>query len=437
VPLLQRAIAIDPNFATAHAFLGRVYGDIGESVLSAESARKAYQLRDRASDPERFFITLSYHLQVTGDLEKAQETGELWTQTYPRDIIAHGLLSGWVYQEAGKYEEAIAEASKAIQLDPDLTYGYINLAYGYVFLNRLGQAEVTLRRASERTLEIPELLILRFELAFLKGDEAAMEREAARGQAEVGAEDWTANDQAFVLAYSGHLQQSRVMSHRAVELAQQARQAGRAAMYEAGAALREALFGNAAAASRNAIAALNVSKARDVEYGAALALALCGDSSRTQALANDLERRFPEDTFVRFTYVPVLHALLALSYGDPRKAIELLQTAAPYELGTPVSTQFGFYGALYPVYVRGEAYRAAHRSAEAAAEFQKILDHRGIVVADPIGALARLQLGRVLALTRDKAKAKTAYRDFLTLWKNADSDIPILAQARTEYATLQ
>ena len=185
------------------------------------------------------------------------------------------------------------------------------------------------------------------------------------------------------------------------------------------------------------MAALELSKDREVEYGAAFALALSGDSSRSQTLANDLESRFPEDTSVRFSYLPALRALLALNHGEPAKAIELLQIAVPYELGAPRSSHTWYFGALYPVYVRGEAYLAARQGAEAAAEFQKILDHRGIVVSDPIGALAHLQLGRAFALSGDKAKAKAAYQDFLTLWKDADPDIPILKQAKAEYAKLQ
>ena len=264
-----------------------------------------------------------------------------------------------------------------------------------------------------------------------------MEREVGLAQGKSGAEDWISDHEAFVLAYSGRLQQARRMSRRAADLAQQAGQRERAALYEAGAALWEAFFGNAPEARRSATAALELSKDREVEYGAAFALALSGDSSRSQTLANDLERRFPEDTSVRFSYLPALRALLALNHGEPAKAIELLQIAVPYELGAPRSSIHGFFGALYPIYVRGEAYLAAHQGAEAAAEFQKILDHRGIVVSDPIGALAHLQLGRAFALSGDKTKAKAAYQDFLTLWKDADPDIPILKQAKAEYAKLQ
>jgi serine/threonine protein kinase/tetratricopeptide (TPR) repeat protein len=434
LPLFRRAIEIDPGFAMAHAWLGRLYGE-GESALAAQSISKAYQLRDRASDAEKFYITAAYDVQVTGNLEKAQQTGEVWAQTYPRDKESHGFLAGIVYQELGKYEKSIEEAKIALGLDPDFSVGHVNQIWSYLYLDRLEEAGNALQRASERKREIPDLFILRYDIAFLKGDQAGMERAAALGQGKPGVEDWILDDEAFVLAYSGHLQQATRKSRRAVDLAQRAAHRERAAMYKTGAAVWEAFFGDAPEARRSAMAALEVSKGRDVEYGAAFALALSGDSSRPQALTNDLERRFPEDTEVRFIYVPTLRAVLALNNGEPRNAIELLKTAVPYELAVPGSW-FGFFGALYPVYVRGLAYLAAHQGAEAAAEFQKILDHRGIVGSDPIGALAHLQLGRALAISPDKAKAKAAYQDFLTLWKDADLDIPILKQAKAEYDRL-
>jgi len=280
-------------------------------------------------------------------------------------------------------------------------------------------------------------LIQRYDIAFLKGDNAGMEREAALAQKTFGAEAWITDHQAFVLAYSGHLQQAKKMSRRAAGLAQQSARQETAALYETPAALWEAFFGNAPEASRRAIAALNLSKELYVEYGAAFALALAGESSRSQILATDMERRFGQDTGVRFSYIPALRARLALNHGESSKAIELLQIAVPYELGTPRSAIHGNFGALYPIYVRGEAYLASHQGAEAAAEFQKILDHRGIVISDPIGALAHLQLGRAFAMSGDKTKAETAYQDFLSLWKDADPDVPIFKQAKAEYAKLR
>jgi tetratricopeptide (TPR) repeat protein len=437
LPLFKRAIEIDPQFAMAHAWVGRMYGDIDESDLSAESTGRAWQLRDRASDREKFWITAAFYTQVTENLEKAQQTCEVWAQTYPRDASPHDMLSGIIYPVIGKYEQAVEEAKKAIELDPDLAISYYLLASNYESLDRLGEAENTLQRASDRKLQIPDFLILRYDIAFLRDHKAEMEREAALGEGKSGVEVWIANKEAFALAYSGHLQEARRMSRRAVELAQQSGQRERAALWEIGAAVREAFFGNAPEARRSTIAALALSKDREVEYGAAIALAVSGDSSQSQTLAKDLERRFLEDASVRFSYMPVLRALLAVKRREPAMAVELLQVAVPHELGAPRSSIHGFFGALYPVFVRGEAFLAAHQGAEAVAEYQKILDHRGIVVSDPVGALVHLELGRAYALSSDKAKARAAYQQFLAFWKDADPDIPILKHAKAEYAKLQ
>ncbi len=426
VPLFKRAIEIDPEFAMAHAALGIVYGFIGESALSAESNSKAYQLRDRAGDAEKFFIAATYDMQVTGNLERAQQTCEAWTQTYPREIGPHGFLASAIYPVFGAYEKAIEHA-----------IGYYQLAFNLTYLDRVTEASDTLQRAADRKLDIPPFLVQRYDIAFLRGDKARMEREAALAVGNPEVEDWISDRQGFALAYGGHLQQATRIARRAVDLAEKVTHRESAALYEAGSAIWEALFGNAPEAGRGAAAALELSTSRDVEYGAAFALGLSGDSSRAQTLANDLEKRFPEDTSVRSTYVPTIRALLALNEGEPSKVIELLHATAPYELGTPLCSALGFFGILYPVYVRGEAFLAAHKGAEAAAEFQKILDHRGIVISDPIGALAHVQLGRAFALSGDQSKAKAAYQDFLTLWKDADPDIPILRQAKAEYAKLQ
>jgi hypothetical protein len=283
---------------------------------------------------------------------------------------------------------------------------------------------------------MPAMLFLRYYISFLKGDKTGMEWAVARAQGRP-AEDAISGSEALVLARSGQLHLARRMSRRAVDLAQQAGLRGSAANYETEVAIWEAFFGNAPEARRSAMAALELSNGRDVEYGVAFALALAGDSSRPEALANDLERRFPEDTSVKYTYLPTLRALFALNRRDSANAIELLQVAVPYELAMPGIAFVGFFGGLYPAYVRGEAFLAGRQGAAAAAEFQKILDHRGIVVADPVGALARLQIGRAFAMSGDKSKAKTAYQDFLTLWEDADPGVPILKQAKAEYAKLR
>ena len=436
VPLFQRAIEIDPKFAMAYAYLGRVYGDLGESVLSAESTRQAYQLRDRASDAERFFIAATYEVQVTGNLEKARETCELWAQTYPRDADARTMLSAFVHQPLGNFEKSVQEAEKAIEIDPDFFPGYFNLAETYVLMNRLTDAEHTLQRALERKLETPFFLIELYQVAFLKADQAEQEKVAALGRAKPGVAEWIADQESLSLAYSGHLQEARNMSRHAADLVRQSGRRESAALFYAGAALREAVFGCLYDARRTAGAALGLSEGRDVKYGAALALALAGASSEAQKLANELERQFAEDTEVRFVYLPEIRAVLALGQNQPSKAIELLRIAVPYELGAPLSSTFGFFGSLYPVYLRGMAYLGAQHGAEAAAEFQKILDHRGVVINDPIGALAHLQLGRAFALSGDYRKAQTAFGEFFDLWQGADPDIPILRQARLEYRTL-
>ena len=439
VPFFSRAIEIDPNFASAYAALGRMYGDIGESVLSAKNTNKAYQLRDHASDQERFFISLTYELQVTGDLEKAQQTCDLWVRAYPRASLPHGLLAGGIYPSIGKREEAVEEAKIALSIDPDFSIGYSLLANGYLALERTAEAEKTLQRASGRKLDIPDFYVQRYIIAFLKDDKTGMEREAALPREKPGVDDWMSNAEAFVSAYSGHLEEARKMSRRAADLARKGERRDTEALYEADAAMREALLGNALTARLRAGDAVELSKSRDVEYGSAFALALSGDSSRSQGLTEDLSRRFPEDTIVRFTYVPTIRALVALNHNQPSKAVDLLQTAISYEGGTPIEGGSEFLlggGSLYPAYVRGLAYLASHHGAEAAAEFQKILNHRGIVISDPIGALAHLQLGRAYALARDNTTARSAYQDFLTLWKDADPDIPIFKQAKAEYAQL-
>ena len=429
IPLFKKAIEIDPKFAMAYAWLGRMYGDIGESTLSAENTSKAYELRDRANDKEKLIISASYDMQVTGNLEKARQTCEWWVQAYPRAVEPHGFLAGIIYPALGDYDKSIEEAQTSVRLNPDFPIGYAILASSYMALDRLSEAENTHRQALNRKLEIPDFFYQRYALEFLKGDKAGMEREVTQAREKLGVEDPLARFESLALAYSGHLEEATRILRRDVDVARQAGRQEMASEFETDGAIREALFGNAAIAREEAIAALKLSKSRDVQYGVALALAFSGDSFRSQTLTDDLSRRFPEDTTVRFTAVPTLRAVLALKHNQSAKSIEWLQTALPYELGAAAS--------LYPAFIRGEAYLAEGQSKKAAAEFQKILDHRGIVISDPIGAVAHLQIGRAYVMQGDTAKAKAAYQDFLTLWKDADPDIPIYKQAKTEYAKLE
>jgi len=417
-----------------------LYSTIGESVLSAASATKAWQLRDRASDREKFFIDFSYDRHVTGNLEKAYQTLEVWLQTYPQQgeqPNANGLLGGLSTHGTGRFERAIEASKKEIANEPDFYPGYSGLALSYYFLDRFPEAESTLQQASERNVENPAFLVVRYTLAVLKGDKDQMDRVMALARGKHGAEHTMAHAEALALARSGRLQAARRSSNRAVDLALQEGKYEVAASYQAARAVWEAFCGNAADGKRTSMAALELSKGRDVEYAGALALALSGDTSRSQLLADDLEKRFPQDTFAKFTYVPVLRALLALERGKPAEAVERLHTAVRYELAVNGLNFSHFYlGGLHSAYVRGEALVAVHRYADATAEFQKILDHRGIVGADPIGALAHLQLGRVFALSGDKSKAKAGYQVFFGLWKDADPDITILRSAKAEYKRL-
>jgi len=437
VPFFEHAVEIDPQFAAAYASLGLMYGSMGETEVGSENTRRAYELRGRASDKERFFITAYYDGRATGNQKKAQQTCEAWAQAYPREWTPHSFLAGFIYPVLGEYEKAAEEAQKATELAPDFGVGYALLGINSLSLDRLGEAEDAGRRAVERKIETPDLALLRYDTAFLKGDSGGMQREVAAVRGKSGVEELISGHQAFALAYTGHLQEATKMLHRASDLAQQAAHREEAAVFETRTALWEAFYGNTPAAKPAAMAALGLAKNREVQYGAALALAIAGDSAQAQTLTNDLESSFPEDTSVKFNYLPTVRAFLALNHGDPAKAIELLQVAVPYELGQPRSAQTGFFGALYPIYARGQAYLAAGQGTEAAREFRKILDHPGIMVGDPIGVLAHLQLGRAYAMQGDTTKAKTAYQAFLTLWKDADPDIPVLKQGKAEYARLQ
>jgi hypothetical protein len=436
LPFFKRAVEIDPKFAMGYAALGLFYGTTGESNLATENIRKAYELRDRANDREKFFITAYYDGRGTGNQEKAQQTCEAWAQSYPREVAPHYFLTGFIYPVLGRYERAVDEGRNGVELAPDAYVGYYLLAYNFIYLDRLAEAEDLLRRTSERKMETPSLSYLRFDVAFLNGDSAGMQREVAAAQGKPGTEDWISDRQAFALAYSGHLREARTWSHRASDLAQQAGHRERAALFETRAALWEVFFGNAAMAKLTAKDALDLAKNREDRYVAALVLAMSGEASQAQSLANDLERDFPEDTSVRFNYLPSVYASLALEHGDPAKAIELLQVNVPYDLSSPRSATFAYFGALYPIYLRGQAYLALNRGAEAAREFQKIVDRRGIVIGDAFGVLAHLGMARAYTTQGDAAKAKAAYQDFLTLWQDADPDIPILIAAKAEYAKL-
>jgi eukaryotic-like serine/threonine-protein kinase len=434
VPLFQRAISLDPNFAMAYGALAASYSDLGENDLAAKNIRKAYELRERVTDLEKFYIETEYYDTVTGELEKSLQLCELWKQTYPRDYSPH-FAAGNDYELLGRYEDGLVEAREALRLNNGDGMTNAFLAYAYLTVGQLEQALTTIQETQAKKLDSPSLHVLLYWLAFMRNDSEAMGREVAWAAGKPGVEDVMIADEANTAAYHGQLSKARELSRRAIESAERADVKETAAGYEADAALREALFGNAGRVGKWAAAAVAGSADRIVQFVAILALAIEGDTARAQALATDLEKRFPRDTIVKFSYLPTIRAQFALSRNNPSQAVEALQSAAPYELGAIGAGGFGT--ALYPVYVRGEAYLAAGRGSEAAAEFQKILGHPSIVENEPIGPLARLGLARAYAMQSDTSKARSEYQDFLALWKDADPDIPILKEAKAEYAKLQ
>ena len=436
IPFYKRAIELDPDFALAYLWLGIHFTVIGESAVAAGYTRRAYELRDRTSEAERYFISEVFHKEVTGDIEQAEQSGKLWIQAYPRSEMPHVYLSGAIYPISGQYEKAVEEAREAIRLRPDMPYPYAFLMRGYMALDRLDDAKAAHGQALERKLDSPLYRIALYKIAFLLHDAPGMAQQVA-SSASRQEEDVLLGLEADTAGYSGRLEEAREFTRRARDSAQRAQKNEASATYSALSGLREALFGNEEEARRRAADAMAHSSGRDVQYGAALAFAYAGEEKRARMLTDDLGKRFPEDTLVQFNFLPAIRARLAIGRGKASEAVENLRAAAPYELGQ--TRAFGAYGwtALYPVFVRGDAYLAGHQGKEAAAEFQKILNHRGIVVNEPIGALAHLGVARAFAMQGDTAKAKAAYSDFLTLWKEADSDIPILKQAKAEYAKLQ
>jgi tetratricopeptide (TPR) repeat protein len=427
VRLLQRAVSQDPNFAMAYATLADFDDRMAEPSPSAQSARKAYELRERTSEFEKLAISLFYAQFVTGNLEEARAACELWVQTYPH-LDAPRTALGIVYLYLGEYDMALPAVREALRLNPGSGTLYGILVLIYLNLNRLDEAKATAEQAHARNLDAPNVHLNLYHVDFLRHDSAGMEREAARLMGS-GYERYILSQESDTAGYSGEFASARELTRRAIDSAQRADQAETEGGDRAHGAMREAWVGNMALAKQDAQAAIALSTGKRVEADSAVALALAGNSTQAERLAGDLSKQFPEDTIVQFEYLPMIRAAIALRSSDGGKAVEALAAAAPYELG--------FDAGLYPAYLRCEAYLAAKQGAAAGAEFQKILDHPGVVVNDPIGALAHLGLGRAYTLAGDSTKAKTAYQDFFALWKNADPDIPVLEQAKAEYAKLK
>jgi eukaryotic-like serine/threonine-protein kinase len=431
IPFLKRAIELDPNFPLAYAALAISYGNLGQRSLALECATKAYQLRDRVSERERLRITSNY-FAAAGEMEKAAQTYELWEANYPRDFIPHGNVAV-LYVFMGQYDKAIAEFKEGLRLAPDAVFGYSNLGQAYISLNRLDEAKATLDEAFARKMDAGALRQALYQLAFLRGDLGLMEQQVTWSAGKPGDEDVLLSMQSDTEAYYGHLAKARDLSRRAVDSAVRGDSKETAALWQVNAALREAELGNTASARQGISVALALSPGQEVKMVAALTLARIGETPRAQALAAELKKNHPTNTMLKLYWLPTINAASELPRANFSQAIVDLEAASPYELGQ--AGTFIYY--QYPAYVRGQAYLLAHNGPAAAAEFQKLLDHRGIVLNFVTGSLARLQLGRAYAMAGDTAKAKVAYQDFFNIFKDADPEIPILQQAKAEYAKLQ
>ncbi len=431
IPFMKHALELDPNFAAAYAGLGVQYGNLGQASLAAENIKKAYALRDRVSEHEKYRISALYYDGVTGELEQAIQVYELWAKSYPQDFVPIANL-GADYSNLGQYEKAAAETQEALRLEPNAVSGYGNLAVDYLALNRLDDARKAIKQAEERKLDGDFLHWTIYQLAFVEGDTAEMARQLAWAAGKPGSEDLLLSFQSDSEAYYGRLVKARDFSRRAVDSAVRDDSKETGALWQVNAALREAEFGNTAAAKQGVGAALALAPGRDVRMLAALTLARIGEGARAKVIVEELEKSYPSFTVLKVYWLPTLKAALELDANNPTQAVMFLEAAAPYELGGPPP----LIGTMYPVYIRGEAQLQAHNGAAAASEFQKFLDHRGVSIDFPLGALAHLGLARAYALQGDGAKARAAYNDFFTLWKDADSDIPILQQAKAEYEKL-
>jgi serine/threonine protein kinase/tetratricopeptide (TPR) repeat protein len=432
IPFYKRAIELDPNFAVAYGSLGLTYGNLQQPSLAAENIRKAYDLRARVSEREKYRIEALYYSYVTGELEQASQVYELWNKSYPLDAIPPGNL-GYIYTELGQYEKALAKTEESQRLEPDVV-GYFNLMGVRLALNQPDEAQKALDQARAAKFEGEVLHWGMYLLAFFRGDSAEMRRQVEWAAGKPGSEDLLLDTQSNTEAYFGRLAKARDYSRRAVDTAVRSDSKETGAFRQVSSALREAEFGNLTEAKQGVVKALSLSPGRDVKLLSALTLARAGEAARARAIADELEKAQPTDTMLKIYWLPAIRAAAELSAHNSSQALIDLEATNPYELGQPPQFQ---WGTLYPAYLRGEAQLMARNGPAAAVEFQKFIDHPGIVVNYFVGALARLGLARSNALSGDTAKAKSAYQEFFTLWKDADPDIPILKEAKAEYAKLQ
>ncbi|MDQ1389984.1 MAG: eukaryotic-like serine/threonine-protein kinase [Acidobacteriaceae bacterium] len=434
IPFFKHAIELDPNFAAAYQALGISYSNLREPGLATENLQKAYDLRDKVSEREKFRISSSYYLLVTGELEKAIQTYELWAQTYPRNSEPFGNL-GVDYTYLGQYEKGITASLEDLRLNPGSAAAFTNLVGLYPAVNNLDEARAKYEQALAHKVDNPFLHGNRYGAAFLENDAAEMQRQVDAAMGKPG-EDVLLSFASDTEAFYGRLGGARRLSQRAIESARGSESKETAAAWRMNAALREAEFDNMARSRQEIAPALAEGPTRDVSVLAALAFSRIGDINSAERMARDLAERFPLNTAINRYWLPAIYASIEIRRDNLGKALEDLRTTSLYELGSPLP-QFEVGGSLYPVYIRGQIYLSLHQGREAAAEFQKFLEHRGVALNSPLGALARLQLGRAYALQDKTVQSRAAYQDFFRLWKDADPDIPILIAAKAEYAKLK
>jgi eukaryotic-like serine/threonine-protein kinase len=435
IPFFQRAIELDPKFASAYEGLAVSYLNLGETGVARENFTKAFDLRERANERERLVITVRYYQYVTGQLDKAIEEYQVWAQAYPRDARARGNLGG-LYGATGRFVEAVAQTDEALRLNPDSGANYANLVLSYTALDQLQDARRIYEQAVAHGIDDPLTRVSYFGVAFLEGDAEEMNRQMAWSEGKAGAEDIFLSAKSDAEAYDGRLAAAREDSRRAVESALHTGEKETAALWKLDGALREAEFGNFDRARREAASALAIFANHDSEILAALTMARAGDAAQAEKLASELASRYPLDTLLNSYWLPVIRASEEISRKNAAQAEELLEGAKRYELASP-DTWPGMGAPVYPIYLRGECLLLEHQGGEAAKEFQKLLEHRGLRRASPLGPRAQLGLARAYALAGDVAQAKAAYQEFFTLWKDADSGVPLVAEANTEYRKLE
>ncbi len=426
IPFYKHAIELDPNFAIAYARVGQAYANTGQIGPAIENTKQAFERRERTSEVEKLYISTHYYDIVTGEGDKAIEAYQLWKRTYPRDSIPPNNLSA-SYAAMGKYDQALAEAQETVRLSPNEALGYQNIGGDYLGMNRLAEAKAVREKQVAANMDTAADHGDLYSLAFLEGDTAAMQRQVDWAQGKPGEFDFL-QVVAEAAGSRGRLQVARENYSKAADLARRGKFDEIAARITALHAENEALVGNATQARERAAAALALSRNRPTMLLSASALALAGDTAKASAIADEVGKLFPLHTFVNSIFLPSIRAQIEIERGNPSRAIELLQAASPYE--------FGSMARVLPNYIRGQAYLKGRQGSEAGVEFQKILDHRGGCLTSPECSLAHLGLGRARALSGDNAGARTAYQDFFALWKDADPDVPILKEAKAEYAKL-